>query len=109
MNLAKGPACNKAWPKMLGEHMISFRNALTHTTSLKDSPWGAERLRMGLIFVGSSFAINMFAQKLGRGGTGNGPATKRFFYPGGYCVSHNCPIAYCRFSVFHSDSWEVVG
>ncbi len=34
---------------------------------------------MGLIFVGSSFAINMFARKLGRGGAGNGPATKRFF------------------------------
>jgi hypothetical protein len=60
---------------MAGEHIVNLRVVVVSTASLKDAPWGAERLIIGLSLDFSSFAKNMFTLKFGKGGSVNGPDT----------------------------------
>ncbi len=72
------PALSSVWPKRLGEDIVSFLNESTLTASLNDIPFGADKLRIGWILVGSSFASNMLTRKFANGGVSNGPATNLF-------------------------------
>jgi hypothetical protein len=64
---------------MAGEHIVNLRVVVLSTASLKDAPFGAERLIIGRSLHFSSFANSMFTLKFGKGGSVNGPDTNLFF------------------------------
>jgi hypothetical protein len=74
-NSAFDPKLTSFSPKILGEFISNLSTSKRSIASLNDRPFGADRFKTGLTFLGCTTAIKGFTRNCLTGGRSNRPAT----------------------------------